>query len=247
MLSPCEHRNVLAVRALWRAGRYVYAMGSPWISAKEARQAIPRRTTEHIGSQLLDWLGFGGRSMTPAAWAAPALSLRSSWPQVSRRATSWSVLRSSARPLFPPLPGAGVCGPVARASREPVPAASPASPGVRDPRGGPGTLDPSAVPPAWSPSPSWRRSWPTAPVSSSTAPSPSPSVIPASPSPEVSGWPPEGARHRDRNVIPLARKPAYTPLDEPGTCLTPGHEDRRARCYPGGRLCDRVHRHPGRP
>ena len=39
-------------------------------------------------------------------------------------------------------------------------------------------------------------------------------------------------------VIPPARKPAYTPLDEPTTCMTPGHEDREARCYPGGRLCD---------
>lgn len=39
-------------------------------------------------------------------------------------------------------------------------------------------------------------------------------------------------------VIPLARKPAYTPLDEPGRCQTPGHEDRPARVYPGGRLCE---------
>ena len=39
-------------------------------------------------------------------------------------------------------------------------------------------------------------------------------------------------------VIPLARTPAYTPLDPPGTCQTPRHKDRPARSYPGGRLCD---------
>lgn len=39
-------------------------------------------------------------------------------------------------------------------------------------------------------------------------------------------------------VIPLRRKPAYTPLNPPATCMTPGHEDREARHYPGGRLCE---------
>ena len=40
------------------------------------------------------------------------------------------------------------------------------------------------------------------------------------------------------NVIPLTRKAAYTPLDPPGSCMTPGHEDRPAGHYPGGWLCD---------
>lgn len=39
-------------------------------------------------------------------------------------------------------------------------------------------------------------------------------------------------------VIPLHRKPAYTPIDPPGRCMTPGHEDDEARLYPGGWLCD---------
>jgi hypothetical protein len=39
-------------------------------------------------------------------------------------------------------------------------------------------------------------------------------------------------------AIPLHREPAYTPLDKPGRCQTPGHEDQEARSYPGGRLCD---------
>ena len=39
-------------------------------------------------------------------------------------------------------------------------------------------------------------------------------------------------------VVPL-RCPAYTPLDPPGRCQTPGHQGREARVYPGGRLCDR--------
>ncbi len=39
-------------------------------------------------------------------------------------------------------------------------------------------------------------------------------------------------------VIPLRRKAAYTPLDPPGSCMTPGHEDRPAGHYPGGWLCD---------
>lgn len=39
-------------------------------------------------------------------------------------------------------------------------------------------------------------------------------------------------------VIPLHRKPAYTPLDPPGRCQTPGHEDEEARNYAGGELCD---------
>lgn len=39
-------------------------------------------------------------------------------------------------------------------------------------------------------------------------------------------------------VVPLRRPPAYTPLDPPGRCQTPGHEDREARHYPGGRLCE---------
>lgn len=39
-------------------------------------------------------------------------------------------------------------------------------------------------------------------------------------------------------VIPLQRKPSYEPLDPPGRCQTPGHEDKEARRYPGGRLCD---------
>ena len=38
-------------------------------------------------------------------------------------------------------------------------------------------------------------------------------------------------------VIPLRRKPAYTPSLPPVRCMTPGHEDREARHYPGGRLC----------
>lgn len=38
-------------------------------------------------------------------------------------------------------------------------------------------------------------------------------------------------------VTPLHR-PAYTPLDPPGRCQTPGHEHLEARRYPGGRLCD---------
>ena len=40
-------------------------------------------------------------------------------------------------------------------------------------------------------------------------------------------------------VVPLRRKrePAYTPLDPPSRCQTPGHEGREARRYPGGRLC----------
>jgi len=39
-------------------------------------------------------------------------------------------------------------------------------------------------------------------------------------------------------VVPLRRKPAYTPLDPPTRCQTPGHEGRDARRYAGGRLCD---------
>lgn len=38
-------------------------------------------------------------------------------------------------------------------------------------------------------------------------------------------------------VVPLRRKPAYTPMNPPGQCMTPGHEDREARNYPGGWLC----------
>ena len=34
------------------------------------------------------------------------------------------------------------------------------------------------------------------------------------------------------------KSPAYTPLDKPGRCQTPAHEDREARSYAGGRLCD---------
>lgn len=40
------------------------------------------------------------------------------------------------------------------------------------------------------------------------------------------------------NDVQLQRRPAYEPLDDPGRCQTPGHEDREARRYPGGRLCD---------
>ena len=40
------------------------------------------------------------------------------------------------------------------------------------------------------------------------------------------------------DVIPFGPKPAYAPMDKPVRCMTPGHEDREARCYPGGRLCD---------
>jgi hypothetical protein len=40
------------------------------------------------------------------------------------------------------------------------------------------------------------------------------------------------------STVTPPRRPAYTPLDEPTTCMTPGHEDRPARCYPGGRLCE---------
>ena len=43
-------------------------------------------------------------------------------------------------------------------------------------------------------------------------------------------------------VIPLRRKAAYTPLDPPCQCMTPGHEDITrypAGLYPGGRLCGR--------
>ena len=43
-------------------------------------------------------------------------------------------------------------------------------------------------------------------------------------------------------VIPLNRKPAYTPLDPPGRCMTPGHEERDARHYPGGWLCSECDR-----
>ena len=32
-------------------------------------------------------------------------------------------------------------------------------------------------------------------------------------------------------------EPAYTPMGPPVQCMTPGHEDREARLYPGGRLC----------
>ena len=32
-------------------------------------------------------------------------------------------------------------------------------------------------------------------------------------------------------------EPAYTPMGTPVRCMTPGHEDREARLYPGGRLC----------
>jgi hypothetical protein len=39
-------------------------------------------------------------------------------------------------------------------------------------------------------------------------------------------------------VTPLRQEAAYTPLDKPGRCQTPGHEDQEARSYPGGRLCD---------
>ena len=39
-------------------------------------------------------------------------------------------------------------------------------------------------------------------------------------------------------VIALRRKPAYTPSLPPVRCMTPGHEDREARHYPGGRLCE---------
>ena len=39
-------------------------------------------------------------------------------------------------------------------------------------------------------------------------------------------------------VVPLRRKPAYTPSDPPARCQTPGHEGRDARRYAGGRLCD---------
>ncbi len=39
-------------------------------------------------------------------------------------------------------------------------------------------------------------------------------------------------------VIPLTPKPAYEPMDDPGTCQTPGHESSPARHYPGGWLCD---------
>ena len=32
-------------------------------------------------------------------------------------------------------------------------------------------------------------------------------------------------------------EPAYTPMGPPVRCMTPGHQDREARLYPGGRLC----------
>ena len=32
-------------------------------------------------------------------------------------------------------------------------------------------------------------------------------------------------------------EPAYTPMGPPVRCMTPGHEDREARLYPGGLLC----------
>ena len=31
--------------------------------------------------------------------------------------------------------------------------------------------------------------------------------------------------------------PAYIPMGPPVWCMTPGHEDREARLYPGGHLC----------
>jgi len=58
------------------------------------------------------------------------------------------------------------------------------------------------------------------------------------------------------NVIPLRRNtaPAYTPMDPPVQCQTPGHEDIKrypARLRPGGRICEeclpvRDTRHAGR-
>lgn len=35
----------------------------------------------------------------------------------------------------------------------------------------------------------------------------------------------------------LRPEPAYTPMGTPVRCMTPGHEDRPARLYPGGLLC----------
>ncbi len=37
----------------------------------------------------------------------------------------------------------------------------------------------------------------------------------------------------DRSVS----EPAYTPMGPPVQCMTPGHEDREGRLYPGGLLC----------
>ena len=43
------------------------------------------------------------------------------------------------------------------------------------------------------------------------------------------------------DILPLARKPAYTPMGPPVQCMTPGHGDITrypARPRPGGQLCE---------
>jgi hypothetical protein len=38
-------------------------------------------------------------------------------------------------------------------------------------------------------------------------------------------------------VSAIQARPAYTPSQPAVRCMTPGHEDREARLYPGGHLC----------
>ena len=140
-------------------------------------------------------------SVTPAAWAAPALSL------LLVVAAGFAAGYLAVGPAFfrpPPVPAPPRVLPSAVPSH-----GHPASPSPRRHRHHRASLSPvpaSRCPgplrrpyrrpvPSRSPSPSGR-SWPTtpAPVSSSPSPTPSPStIVPSSPVPEVSGWPTGGS------------------------------------------------------